>query len=603
MNTFLRHANEYYGILDIFDDLYKRSQEDNMKGIDLYSIITSKNNILLAYRTIKSNTGSKTCGADGLTIEDYKIINEEQFINGIKNSFKNYKPHSVRRVMIPKSNGKQRPLGIPTMKDRLIQQCIKQVLEPICEAKFYNHSYGFRPNRSTHDAMARCNSLINKGKELHHIVDIDIKGFFDNVNHTKLMGQLYNIGVKDKRILAIIYKILKAPIKGEGIPTKGTPQGGILSPLLSNVVLNDLDWWVVSQWEELKTSHEYTQLNKYRALMKTNLKQIFIVRYADDFKIFTKSHKQAIRIYHAVKGYLKDRLKLDISKDKSKITNLRRNASEFLGFKIKAVKKKEKYVAHSYISDSKKAQIIEEGRRRIREIQKSPKTKIVLNYNSFVFGIHNYFKIATHVSKDYSEIAYRLSKTLYNRLKSIGKYGVPKNQNGTYKKFYKNKNKTFKIKGTYLFPLADIKWKHHPNFTQEKCNYNEQGRKLLETTYLSDMVTNEIRRLEYSINEHSSIEYTDNRISKYSMQKGNCAITGDFLLAENVHCHHIMPRHLGGTDEYKNLVIISDEIHRMIHAADKQTIERYMNNLQLDGKHLKKLNTYRKKCNLEVIKS
>lgn len=216
-----------------------------MKGIDLCSIITSKENILLAYRTIKSNTGAKTCGTDGLTIDNYKYDNEEKFIGEIRNNFNNYKPNSVRRIWIPKANGKKRSLGMPTMKDRLIQQYIKQVLEPICEAKFYAHSYGFRPN-STHDAMARSMFLINIGK-LHHIVDIDIQGFFDNVNHSKLLKQMYNIGIQDKRILAIIYRMLKAPIKGEGIPAKGTSQGGILSPLLSNIVLNDLDWWIASQ--------------------------------------------------------------------------------------------------------------------------------------------------------------------------------------------------------------------------------------------------------------------------------------------------------------------------------------------------------------------
>lgn len=164
----------------------------------------------------------------------------DSFVDNIRKTFEHYKPNTVRRVEIPKSNGKKRPLGIPTMRDRLIQQMFKQVLEPICEVKFYKHSYGFRPNRSTHHAMARCQYLINRGR-FNHVVDIDIQGFFDNVNHSKLLKQLYNIGITDKRVLKIILKMLKAPIKGKGISTKGTPQGGILSPLLSNVVLNDLD--------------------------------------------------------------------------------------------------------------------------------------------------------------------------------------------------------------------------------------------------------------------------------------------------------------------------------------------------------------------------
>ena len=253
MSTALRHA-EYYSMQDIFDDLYERSKNNATKGLRLYEHIISKDNILLAFRNIKANTGSKTAGTDGITIDKYKIENVDEFIEEIRKALKNYKPQTVRRVEIPKPNGKKRPLGIPTMRDRLIQQMFKQVLEPICEAKFYKHSYGFRPNRSTHHVMARCQFLVNNVK-LHHVVDIDIQGFFDNVSHSKLIKQMYSIGIRDKRVLTIVSKMLKAPIKGIGVPTKGTPQGGILSPLLSNIVLNDLDWWIANQWECLKTKH------------------------------------------------------------------------------------------------------------------------------------------------------------------------------------------------------------------------------------------------------------------------------------------------------------------------------------------------------------
>lgn len=249
----------------IFDDLYERSKNNATKGVNLYEHIISKNNILLAYRNIKANTGSKTAGTDGITIEQYKIEDVETFVNEIRTTLKNYKPQTVRRVEIPKSNGKTRPLGIPTMRDRLIQQMFKQILEPICEAKFYNHSYGFRPNRSTHHAIGRCQYLANLTNN-HHVVDIDIQGFFDNVSHSKLLKQMHNIGIGDKRVLSVVSKMLKAPVKGIGIPTKGTPQGGILSPLLSNIVLNDLDWWISNQWENMKTKFNYKR-KKSKVLM------------------------------------------------------------------------------------------------------------------------------------------------------------------------------------------------------------------------------------------------------------------------------------------------------------------------------------------------
>jgi RNA-directed DNA polymerase len=172
---FLRN-NEYYQMQETFDDLYKKSEND-AHFRNLMPIITSSKNIRLAFRNLKTNTGSKTPGVDGKTIDDLKALTTEELINLVKRRLSSYNPHRIRRVFIEKKNGKKRPLGIPTIEDRLIQQCIKQVLEPICEVKFHNHSYGFRPNRSTHHAIARVSYLINRAK-LNYAVSIDIKGFF-----------------------------------------------------------------------------------------------------------------------------------------------------------------------------------------------------------------------------------------------------------------------------------------------------------------------------------------------------------------------------------------------------------------------------------------
>lgn len=238
----LLRNNEYYDMQNIFDEIYLKAKS-KYKFVNLMDYISNENNILLAYRNIKTNKGSTTVGTDNKDIKYFKNMNQNDFVKLIQNKFKNYIPKSVRRVEIPKPNGKLRPLGIPCIDDRIIQQCIKQVLEPICEAKFYKHSYGFRPNRNASHAIARCMSLMNKAK-LHYVVDIDIKGFFDNVNHSKLKKQLWSLGIRDKNLIIILGKILKSEIKGIGIPTKGTPQGGIISPLLANVVLNELDWWI-----------------------------------------------------------------------------------------------------------------------------------------------------------------------------------------------------------------------------------------------------------------------------------------------------------------------------------------------------------------------
>ncbi|KAA1803772.1 Group II intron-encoded protein LtrA [Bacillus cereus] len=598
MSTTLRHA-EYYDMQKVFDDLYQRSENNATRGVNLYKHIISKENILLAYRSIKANSGSKTEGTDGITIDHYKMEDVNSFVDDIRKTLANYKPNMVRRVEIPKPNGKKRPLGIPTMRDRLIQQMFKQVLEPICEAKFYKHSYGFRPNRSTHHAMARCQYLINRGR-FSHVVDIDIQGFFDNVNHSKLIKQLYNIGITDKRVLIIISKMLKAPIKGVGIPTKGTPQGGILSPLLSNVVLNDLDWWISSQWENIKTRRPYTTATKNPLLIKAKLKKMHIVRYADDFKIFTNNHQSAIKIFHAVEGYLKNQLSLNISNEKSTITNLKRKSSDFLGFSIKSVKKRKTYVANTHVSEKKKKDILEKAKIRIKAIQKSTSGKTVQDYNSYVLGIKNYYRIATHVNLDFVEIAFRLSKTLFNRLKSIGKYGIPINANKIYKRLHKNNYRTFEVAGNHVYPLADIQTRYPQGFSQDISNYTREGRQKLIAS-LKGNIANEMQKILVSSSKGQSMEYTDNRISRYSMQKGKCAVTGIFLTAEDVHCHHKLPRSMGGTDEFNNLIIVHEFVHRLIHATNEETIRKYMRLLQLSDNQLKKINKLRKVCNLVTL--
>ena len=622
----LRHA-EYYDFQELQDKLYA----DSLKGKifqNLISIITMPENIRLAYRNIKKNDGSKTAGTDNRTIKDLERFSDEQLIAAVKRKFDWYIPQSVRRVEIPKDNDptKKRPLGIPTIMDRLIQQCVLQVLEPICEAKFHDHSYGFRPNRSQEHALAQVEKNM-QNSNLHYVVDIDIKSFFDRVNHGKLLKQLWTLGIRDKKLLCIISAMLKAEIAGIGFPEVGTPQGGIISPLLSNVVLNELDWWLASQWEEFPTKfqyaieqHEngsYNRGNKFASMRKgSNLKVVTCVRYADDFKIFTNSYQSAIKLFHATENWLKERLGLDISPEKSLVINLKEKYSEFLGFKLKVVPQgkykrgRTKYVVKCHIRDKAYNKIKANLKRLINDIKHPPKGKhptykAICDYNSYVMGVHGYYKFATKVAADMSPLAFSVQKSLRARFpkrlktaKTVKKKKIPCRTPKIIQEWYGKSKQLRYIDGYAVVPIGYIR--HKPPLQKKRVinSYTKEGRaevhknlEVVDMTILHYLMRNPI--------PNRSIEYNDNRLSLYSAQKGKCAITGNPMQIGDIYCHHKVLRNMGGTDAYGNLILVSCAVHNLIHATNPNVIAKYMENLRLDPKQLKKLNKLRSLVNVE----
>lgn len=604
--TKLRH-NEYYNMQQTYDDLYSRSLNGN-NFYKLVNTIDSEENIRLAYRNIKTNKGSKTAGVDDLTIKDIWHLNDKEIINEVRKRLNKYHPQPVKRVFIPKvGSDKKRPLGIPTIWDRLVQQCILQVLEPICEAKFHNHSYGFRPNRSTHHAFSRMVSLMNIGRQ-HYCVDIDIKGFFDNVNHGKLLKQMWALGIRDKSLLSIISKILKSEIIGEGIPTKGTPQGGIISPILSNIVLNELDWWISSQWETYKPQRMSSENYGFRSYARkyTNMKCGYIIRYADDFKIMCESYEDAQRFYHATVDFLNKRLGLEVNKEKSKIVNLKKNSSNFLGFKVKLVKQgksKFGYVAKTGMTDKAILKTKKKLREKVKEIQEKPLPKSVLNFNITLIGIQNYYRYATTIYMDLTEINYSLLKTMKNRFKNNAKIIKFSETPPAFKKRTKGiqqNTKIFTIQGTPLLPITGIHHKNPCNFSQGINNFTEKGRSKIHSN-LRAIPSDVLAQVMATYSRSRSIEYNDNRISKYVAQYGKCFVSGELIGIDRVHCHHIIPLELGGTDKYSNLIIVDWFIHKLIHMTDIQKITKVLRSFNLNQKQVEKLNCLRIKSGKEPI--
>lgn len=403
--------------------------------------------------------------------------------------------------------------------------------------------------------------------------------------------------------------MLKAPIvmpDGKVVyPTKGTPQGGILSPLLSNIVLNELDWWITSQWEEMPTKYQYKceirpngTKNKspiYGALRNTSkLKEVYIIRYADDFKLFCRKKSDAEKVFIAVKHWLKERLKLEISEEKSKVVNLKRHYSEFLGFELKAVKKRKKYVVRSHMT--KKAKIREKKKlvEQIKNIahtkNREDEAKEITLYNSMVMGIHNYYCIATMISSDCKILHKNVSIVMKNRLrKRLSKKGKI-NEVYIRKQYGKSKQIRF-ISSKTICPIGYIQTKT-PMFKKKKiCKYTPEGRKEIHKNLkINTRTMLELMRVK---DKRRSIEYMDNRISLFAAQYGRCNVTGKELSINEIHCHHKVPIKLGGTDEYSNLVILHQDIHILIHSTDIETQNTYLKLINPDKKALNKINELR----------
>ena len=621
----IRNA-EYYNMIEIQDRLYAESAKGKI-FTDLISMIGSDANIKMAYRNLKNNDGSNTPGVDGVTFESLKDISETELLSRVRGKILNYQPKAVRRVYIPKPNGKKRPLGIPTVLDRIVQQSVLQILEPICEAKFYDRSYGFRPNRNTKNAVAMCYKYAQRDG-FHYVVDVDIKGFFDDVNHAKLLKQIWTLGIRDKSLLCLIGKMLKAPIEEKGerfVPEKGTPQGGVLSPLLANIVLNELDWWIASQWEEMPMHHALpsdiypnksgtmSKGNLYKRLRQSKLKECHIIRYADDFKIFCKTYGEAVRLKYAVEEWLMDRLKLETSKEKSKITNLKTGYSEFLGIKFKLIPKGRKWVIKSHMTDKAIKTQQRKLKRAIAEACRShayrqSQHNAIIEYNQMVVGMHEYYNMATMICEDVHKMFPSIDKTMKTRLKNRQSFTkeVPEKRSGGmdeyfYQKYQKSKQLRF-IDGMIVVPVAYCKTCNPMCHSPTINRYTPEGRTNIHKMLLKDAYIDVLLQLGRDKSITESLEFCDNRLARFVAVRGKCEISKQQLLFEDVVCHRLNPKEQGGTDEYKNLRIIHRDIEQLIYETEVNIIRILIEKTGCkESTKLVKLNKWREKVGRKPI--
>jgi group II intron reverse transcriptase/maturase len=354
----------------------------DLQTAGLLEKILHRDNLNKAYKKVKSNKGSG--GVDGMCVEELltylrehgKDLNQ-QILEG------KYKPNPVRRVEIPKEEkGKYRKLGIPTVVDRVYQQAITQVLTPIFEKQFSENSYGFRPKRSAHDALKQCQRNANEGYV--YVVDMDLEKFFDNVCQSKLI-EVMSRTIKDGRVISLIHKYMNAGVVTKGLFEKtevGVPQGGPLSPLLSNIMLNELD-------KELeRRGHRF-------------------VRYADDCMIFCKSRKSAERTLRNILPYIEGKLFLKVNREKTCVAHI--SKVKYLGYTFYS------YKGFRFRVHPKS---VEKMKKKLRELTDRSNAwsneNRILKLKQFIKGWVNYFKLA-----DMKQLLKETDKWLRHRIRAI----------------------------------------------------------------------------------------------------------------------------------------------------------------------------------------
>ena len=554
----------------IQDKLYQHSKEvydaggrPAFKG--LLEIMSAEATIITAIHNIKSNHGSETPGVDLKTMrKDYLEKPYQWVIKDIQGALKHFEAQEIRRKYIGKpGKAEKRPLGIPTIRDRIVQECMKLVLEPILEAQFFAHSYGFRPMRDAEMALARINQVSHVSAK-YWIVEGDISKCFDNIDHSILLRRLYHIGIKDRRVLQIIKAMLRAGIMDEcAVNEYGTPQGGIISPLLANAYLDIMDEWVAKQWERKNTRRTYrTEGTKRKSLYQTSLAPGWLIRYADDFVIITDTRAHAEQWKARLQTFLRSKLKLTLSTEKTLITDVRRKHIHFLGYELKMIPGNSRtgYITKT-IPDRERLQrkvdsIAESIKKIPRNFSKEQFIGEINRINSQVRGIIQYYQCCTWVSVALRRHSHRLQMIAKDRLKQYSGRWIPANQTQNLPHIHqKHQQKIPSIKYRDIYigftALSFCQWEMTIVKAQAETPYSEEGRqhyfkrtkKKRMNARLDEMYSESTARAVcYSKwGRLNNFEFVMNRAYALNRDRLKCRICGGWLISVTPCTHRVDP--------------------------------------------------------------
>lgn len=586
---------------ELLDKMYSISKEKvklNKKPSfkDLIEIIKCDEVIISAIHKMKANKGSKTPGENGKTIDDILQMGYFEVVEMIANKLSKYKAGKIRRVYIPKpGKTEKRPLGIPNIEDRIIQECIRMVIEPILEAQFFEHSYGFRPMRSSAHALERV-SHIAKWVNIYWVIEGDISKFFDKVNHRKLLNILWSMGIRDKRLLMIIKEMLKAGIVNETeINGKGTPQGSILSPILANAYLTKFDEFITSFYEKKKMKVVGNK-HRYDALKRKGFKQVFIVRYADDWVVFTNSKENAEKLRYRIQKFLKENLSLELSMEKTKITNMRKQPIKFLGFEIKCWRGKGRtgYVVRSKPDINRIRPKIRQILGEIRDINSYPleeeKLIQIHNINSMIRGLIEYYKYATRVNIVFNKFSKMMGWSAFKSLSKWRKTQWVRACDSTNLQLvhseYTEKLASIKVRGEVIAitNINMVRWTKIAQKNQDETPYSKEGR----LKYVMRMKKRPLKERAMELNIHlnqtiilsckngaqkdrfNNFEYHMNRPYAFNRDKGKCRICGLYPNKKNVKIHHITKKlPINQVNKVKNLMTVCKKCYQKIHSRSR----------------------------------